>query len=412
MFLSIDLDSTPKKGLVFAAIFLLAIGFGPATPVESAEWISLDNKSTAPEAASRAEKPDQTQARSPMVDSQVAPAAYSGPQSPSLTLPRGAGQIWREYDLTPYTMRVTSTKRPEQAIIDWILRETGYELWHGSPLGILSASKQSLKVYHTPETQHRVAQMVRRFTGSQAETFAFGIRVVSVNSPNWRTRIQSTMQPVATQSTGLQAWVLPRENAAVLMGELRRRTDYREYGSPHLLVHNGQSTVVSVMRPRNYIRDVSVQKGAWTSGVQQQTDQIDEGISLEFSPLLSENSKTIDAMIKCNLTDVEKIHSVELEFPNAAAAANRYKIEVPQINQFQFNERFRWPTDQVLLIAMSMVPAPTKSGASSVTEFFTGPHDRVELLVLIESRPKTVNKTASQPIRQAMRETKSYNGRY
>ena len=412
MFLSVDFNQTRKKGIVFAAIFLLATTFGPAVSAKSAEWISLDNKSAVPKTNATAEDPNQQQAASPMVDSQVAPAAYSGPQSPTLTLPRGAGQIWREYDLTPYTMRVISTNRPEQAIVDWILRDTGYELWHGSPLGILSASKQSLKVYHTPEIQNRVAQMVRRFTGSQAETFAFGIRVVSVNSPNWRTKIQSTLQPVATQSTGLQAWVLPRENAAVLMGDLRRRTDYREYGSPHLLVQNGQSTVVSVMRPRNYIRDVSVQKGAWTSGIQQQTDQIDEGIALEFSPLLSEDSKTIDAMIKCNLTDVEKLHSVELEFPNAAAVANRYKVEVPQLNQFQFNERFRWPTDQVLLIAMSMVPAPTPSSASSVTEFFTGPHDRVELLVLIESQPQTVNKTASQPIRQAMRETKSYNGRY
>ena len=36
-------------------------------------------------------------------------------------------KVWREYDITPYTLRVTSTNRPEQAIIDWILRETGYE---------------------------------------------------------------------------------------------------------------------------------------------------------------------------------------------------------------------------------------------------------------------------------------------
>ncbi|MBA3484516.1 MAG: hypothetical protein H0T51_22155, partial [Pirellulales bacterium] len=41
------------------------------------------------------------------------------------TLPNDHGQVWREYDITPYTIRVESTEHPEQAIVDWILRETG-----------------------------------------------------------------------------------------------------------------------------------------------------------------------------------------------------------------------------------------------------------------------------------------------
>ncbi len=61
------------------------------------------------------------------------------------TLPNDAGQIWREYDITPYTLRVTSTNRPEQAIVDWILRETGYDAWHSDPLGILCANGRTLR---------------------------------------------------------------------------------------------------------------------------------------------------------------------------------------------------------------------------------------------------------------------------
>ena len=53
------------------------------------------------------------------------------------TLPNEQGQVWREYDISQYTARVTTTKRPEQAIIDWILHETGYEVWHNEPLGVL-----------------------------------------------------------------------------------------------------------------------------------------------------------------------------------------------------------------------------------------------------------------------------------
>src|SRR4029079_6884826 len=38
-------------------------------------------------------------------------------------LPQDKGQVWREYDIRPYTQRVMTTARPEQAIVDWILRE-------------------------------------------------------------------------------------------------------------------------------------------------------------------------------------------------------------------------------------------------------------------------------------------------
>ena len=34
------------------------------------------------------------------------------------TLPNEHGQVWREYDISSYTLSVTSTDRPEQAIVD------------------------------------------------------------------------------------------------------------------------------------------------------------------------------------------------------------------------------------------------------------------------------------------------------
>ena len=57
------------------------------------------------------------------------------------TLPNDAGQVLRTYDIRPYTRRVTSTNRPEQAIVDWILRETGYEGWHSEPVALLCAMR-------------------------------------------------------------------------------------------------------------------------------------------------------------------------------------------------------------------------------------------------------------------------------
>ena len=172
------------------------------------------------------------------------------PRKPAVTigsLPNSAGQVWREYDISSYTARVTSTKRPEQAIIDWILRDTGYEVWHGDPLAILSAGR-TLRVYHTPEMQQRVADVVARFVNSEAATYTFSMRVVTLDSPSWRELAQRLLRPIPVRTSGINAWMLPKENAAIMLGELRRRNDYREHSSPYLVVNNGQSTIVSAMR--------------------------------------------------------------------------------------------------------------------------------------------------------------------
>ena len=133
------------------------------------------------------------------------------------TLPNEQGQVWREYDISPYTARVTTTKRPEQAIVDWILRETGYEVWHTEPLGILSASPRTLRVYHTPQMQAVVADIVDRFVSSEAETRTFSLRIVTIDNPNWRVTAHRTLRPIPAQTPGVCAWLLPKEDAAVLL---------------------------------------------------------------------------------------------------------------------------------------------------------------------------------------------------
>ena len=143
------------------------------------------------------------------------------------TLPNDQGQVWREYDISPYTARVTTTKRPEQAIVDWILRETGYEVWHSEPLGILSASPRTLRVYHTPQMQAVVADIVDRFVSSEAETRTFSLRIVTIDNPNWRVTAHRTLRPIPAQTPGVSAWLLSKEDAAVLLGALQHRSDYR-----------------------------------------------------------------------------------------------------------------------------------------------------------------------------------------
>jgi hypothetical protein len=315
-------------------------------------------------------------------------------------LPNDQGQVWREYDISHYTMRVTSTQRPEQAIVDWILRETGYEAWHSETVTVLSADSRTLRVYHNPEVQAAVADVVDRFVSSEAETHAFGVRIISLGSPNWRAKAHSLLRPVSVQSQGVQAWLVAKEDAAFLMAELRKRNDFREHSSPLLLVNNGQATVVAATRPRPYQKHIHLRPDAWPS-YEAEMSQIDEGFSLELSPLLSLDGRIIDATVKCKIDQVEKILPVSLDVPSPGGQRQRARVDVPQISEFEMNERFRWPIDQVLVVGLGMVAVPVPAEPGMRFNLSLGPA-RADLVLFVESKGKpsqvsTAARNDSQP---------------
>ena len=335
------------------------------------------------------------------------------------TLPNDAGQVWREYDISPYTTRVTTTKRPEQAIIDWILRETGYEAWHTEPLGILSAGPRTLRVYHTPKMQELVADLVDRFVSSEAATYTFSLRVVTLDSPSWRTAAQPLLRPVPVQTPSVNAWLLAKEDAAILLGQLRRRSDYREHSSPYLMVNNGQSTLVTAMRGRPYVRDVILRPETPT-GFDPSPGQADEGFNLDFSPLLSADRRMIDATIRCDVDQIEKMFSVMIDVPTAASPRQRTKIDVPQITHYRFHERFRWPIEQVLLVGMGMVALPIPVDGAPMLPGIPLPIGntpaRADLLIFVESKGATAPVAAAPgnvpAPRSTQRDARNYRGRY
>ncbi len=111
--------------------------------------------------------------------------------------------------------------------------------------GMLSANGRTLRVYHTPQMQEAcrkssIASSTRR---PKAKPSAFAS--ITIGSPSWRAKMQHVLRPVPVQSQGVQAWVMSKEDAAMMMAELQKRTDFREHSSPHLLVQNGQSTIVT-----------------------------------------------------------------------------------------------------------------------------------------------------------------------
>lgn len=366
-------------------------------------------------------------AQSPVTQSPVTPTAPAARNATgqritrapvtkgSSKLPNDHGQVWREYDISSYTLRSKGDLQPEQRIVDWILRETGYEAWHSTPVGLLSADSRTLRVYHTPQMQAIVADIADRFVNQAAENQGFGMRVITIKNPNWRTRALPLMTSLPAQSPGVQAWMLAKEDAALLMSELRRRTDYTEHNPPHQIVRNGQALSLSSMRNRTYTKGIIRTQQTWP-GYQPEIGQLSEGFSLEFSPLLSMDTRTVDAVIKLRLSQVEKMLSVKLEVPNNIAPNQRAECHVPQMTTVQLHERFRWPADKVLLLSMGVVATPGPKKPNLLTDAlpFAKSAPRADALLFIESKgllaPTTP--TGSTGPSTAGRLDHTFHGRY
>ena len=327
------------------------------------------------------------------------------------SLPNNHGQLWKEYDLRDYTSRVTTTARPEQAVIDWILRETGTEVWFSEPLGVLNADRETLRVYHTPEMHELIEDLVDRLVSSKAEPYAMGIRLVTVNNPNWRNRALPLMQSVTVQSPGVDAWLLTRENAAMLLGELRQRADFKEHQSPTLAIASGQSQTVTSLRPRNYVRSVHTIDTA--VGYELETSQIQEGYSLQISPLLSVDNKSIDLVVKCQIDQVEQLIPVTVEVPVAGQSRQNVRIEVPQIVSWRLHERFRWPTDTVLLLSCGVVASPSDVPTTSrpLPRLMGSTPNRADALLFIECQGNA-SPALVETLRSAERRDAPGRGRY
>ncbi len=161
-------------------------------------------------------------------------------------------------------------------MVDWILHETGYETWHSSIHASLNATRDSLTVYHTPEMQALVSEIVDRFNNSRGQERAFSLRVVTVRDPNWRTKAPQPDDAADGAVTRRARVVDPAQNATLLLAELNRRTDVREYTSADQRVQSGESIVISTMRNRSYTRGLTRVPNAWP-GFQPDIGQVEEG---------------------------------------------------------------------------------------------------------------------------------------
>ncbi len=303
-------------------------------------------------------------------------------------LPNAAGQIWREYDISPYTSQITSIQNPQQAILDWILRETGTEMWFNQPMGILNADRNHIYVYHTPEIQNAVQKIVDRFVNTRGQVQVVDINLVTVENPNWRSNVYAMLQPVDVQSPGVEAWMISKENAAQLLSQLSRRLDFKQHSSGRLVAHDGQNLVLEKFRPRQFVRSIR-----WVANqspsYQPLLSTIDEGYKLSISSLSTLDGRLIEATIKCDVDQIEKLTTVKVDVPSATPGRlEQMDLQIPQLVSWRLHERFRWPNDQVLLLSCGVVakPDPQAPQPGNFPRLFNVNRNRADALVFIEYR--------------------------
>lgn len=384
--------------LAFSLVFS-RVGWGQATtirpvPGKSPVTISKGKEARVADASAATEKKPAAKipAKAPAGMETIGSGSGGRPTAGKITkgaesLPNDAGQVWREYDLSPYTRRITEIDHPEQAVVDWILRETGTDVWFRAPLGILSADRDKLRVYHTPQMQEKVKGIYERFMAAPGEQQVLAIKLVTLGSPNWRARALPMMKAVEVRTQGLEAWLLSRENAALLVNDLRKRSDFREHASPVVPVPNGQTLPLTRRSPRAYRKTFAPSAEGFVAPVM---GQIDEGYSLEISPLMSADGEVIDCVMRCGVDQIEKLVTVGVDIP-FGGQMQRQEIQVPQLVSWNLHERFRWPAKQVLLLSCGVVATPSPDNTpAGLPKFFstTGRADALLFVELVASEEK------------------------
>lgn len=325
---------------------------------------------------------------------------------PPPNLPSDSGQIWQEYDLKPYTQGLKNIDRPHQAVVDWVLRETGTDAWFTDPFGFINADRDTLRVYHNREMQEVVRGVYERFVNGTTAPQLYGLRIMAVGNPNWRTRAHSLMNAVQAQSPGVQAFLMSKENSALLLSMLRGRSDFQEISSLDMVAHNGQAQVFQQLRGRNFIQNFEPAAGAWPPYMPT-TGEIKEGYQLQLSPLLSLDQKSVDLVVKCDIDQVERLSKVNLELPLQTGQVYNGQINVPQVASWRLHERFRWPSDQVLLLSCGVVAAPQGNMNSTLLgqsgnllglgRMLSPVGNRADALLLIEYRGDASSRVAPAP---------------
>ena len=320
-------------------------------------------------------------------------AARPRDQGARRRLPNDAGQEWRDYDISPYTLRVTTTNRPNKPSSIGSCARPVTKPGTASRSGMLDrqpAHAARLSHARNAHRRRRHRRSLRQQRGRDAS-----LRRARDHARQSRTggpSAHAMLQAVPVQSQGAPGLAAGQRRRLVAAGRscageatfasTARRICWSTTASRPWFRYCGRRTTCATSRSN---------ATAWPGYTPEQA-QIDEGFSLEFNPLLSVDGHTIDAVLKVPRRPDRKDGAVMVDVPTPAAPRQRTKIEVPQMSSVRLHEQFRWPVDHVLLVSLGVVASPTPvddQRAGNCRWSLNNSGARSDLLLFVENRGKT-----------------------
>jgi hypothetical protein len=313
---------------------------------------------------------------------------------PATAVPPEGGHSWRNYDISRYTSLAHKTNTPQDSITEWIFRRTGTALWHGEKMAVLSAGKTRIRAYHNPKVLKTVEDVVRRFTDSTADVLSIRYRFVTASDTRWRYLVHSRLQSVGGGPQGQQIWTLKNEDAAQVLAQLQIYQGFKPVAEKRVSMINGQTLKVSTTSIVDYV--VGPERDPTTGvGFQPGAGQLEEGITLRVSPLLTTDGDAVDAAIDLKVETVRSLHRTRI-LTRREVGSGEITIDVPEASETRLNRTVQnWPLGQTLLISAGIHPGHLQSKGGFLNLRIPGTvPTSTEVLIFLDAEVADLPRTA------------------
>jgi hypothetical protein len=305
----------------------------------------------------------------------------SGPPANVKPEPGFTSKSWNisRYTALAYT---PGNPNPESKIVEWIFRRTGSADWHGDKAAILSASRSTLRAYHSPKMLKKVDDVVKRFTKPVADMLTIHVRFVRAADTRWRYLVHSRLTSIGTGPQGQQIWTLNASDASSLQAQMQQYRGFETLFDRKMKVVNGQTLEVDQTQPVDYIGGVQ-RDGAAGLGYQPATSQLKEGVTLRLSPLLNYDGDSLELALDLQTNIVRRLIKTSI-LTRREIGPTDMPISVPEVSETRLNQPVtNWALGQTLVISAGVTPGILESKNGFFGVPYTKPTDR-ELLVILD----------------------------
>jgi hypothetical protein len=197
--------------------------------------------------------------------------------------------------------------------------------------------------------------------------------------------VHNRLKRIGTGSEGQQIWTVAPDDADLVRTQMMLYQGFKLLADKTVKMMNGQTMTMETSDIVDYV--VGTQSDA-NGASQPRTDQLKEGATLRFSPLLSYEGDTLDAAIEFRATTVKRLVRTRVLARQQVGPAD-VTIDVPEVVETRLNRTIDgWPLGQTVLVTAGIMPAilQSKAGFMNLRVPGTVPTD-TEMLMFIDVEP-------------------------